>query len=670
MERIFADFTAQVLAFIRFDLSNQRHPRSISVKFGIAAASCPTHRAIHSDQHRLVECNEKDIPMTDFARYLNIRSAQMPVLSPDGSRVAFLSDITGNLQVRSAPTAPDSPEWPRQLTFFADKVWEVYGTSSAEHLLAVGDVGGNERQQFYLISGYGGEGGHDVRRLTGDDNAIHRFGGFSKDGQRILYAANGRNGVDFDLFLMDVASGESRLLCGLSGNQEVMAWSPDEQFVLARLQVGPLEDRLFLIDLHAKSGQVQPGEITQSNAPARFEQVYWGRSGLYLLSDRTHDRGALCRLDLESGELTEIVNADAHNGEGEMEALAVAAGGAAVYSYNEGGYSRLWRVDLHTGERARIAGLPEGQIGHISVKMDGALVCDVQTPQANLDIWLVGADDSARALTQSDRAGLDAGSFVAPALIHFSSFDGLPIPAFYYLPQTPKPAGGYPCILYVHGGPTSQLRPDFDVRFQYFLSRGYAILGTNVRGSTGYGRAYAALDEIEKRPDSVADLKHAVDWLHEQAEIDSSRLAIYGRSYGGYMVLAALIDYPELFAAGIDVVGIANWVSFLERTSPWRRAHREQEYGSLAQHRDVLEAISPIHRAERITMPLLVIAGDNDPRVPLFESELIVEKVRANGGTVEFLHYADEGHNISKLHNRIDSFTKMGTFLDKSLALP
>ncbi|MCL4834881.1 MAG: S9 family peptidase [Caldilineaceae bacterium] len=605
--------------------------------------------------------------MTDFARYLTIRSAQMPLLSPDGSRVAFLSDISGNFQVWSVSTARETQEWPRQLTFFADKVWEIHGTGGAGHLLAVGDVGGNERQQFYLISSFGGDRGHDVRRLTVDDGAIHRFGGFSGDGLRILYVANPRNGVDFDLFQMDVTSGESRLLLELSGNQEVMAWSPDERFVLTRQQVGPLEDRLFLVDLLAEGGPALRQELTQGRTPARYEQVRWRADGVYLLSDRTHDRGALCRLEIATGELAEVISADSHTPEGEMEALAVASNGVAVYAYNEGGYSRLWRVELATKKLTRVEGLPDGQIGHISLQADGTIVCDVQTPQHNLDIWLVAGDGSARRLTQSDRAGLDPASFVRPEPVSFRSFDELSIPALYYLPQTPPPAAGYPCILYVHGGPTSQLRPDFDVRFQYFLSRGYAILGTNVRGSTGYGRGYAALDEIEKRPDSVADLKHAVLWLHSRPEIDSRRVAIYGRSYGGYMVLAALTSYPELFAAGIDVVGIANWVSFMERTSPWRRAHREEEYGSLARHREVLERISPIHRAEQITMPLLVIAGDNDPRVPLFESELIVEKVRANGGTVEFLHYADEGHKISKLTNRIDSFTKMAAFLDRSM---
>ena len=229
------------------------------------------------------------------------------------------------------------------------------------------------------------------------------------------------------------------------------------------------------------------------------------------------------------------------------------------------------------------------------------------------------------------------------------------------------PANGYPCILYVHGGPASQQRPDFDVRFQYFLGQDYAILATNVRGSTGYGRSSMMLDDVERRMDSVVDLKHAVLWLHDQPDVANDEIAVYGRSYGGFMVLAALTEYPELFAAGIDVVGISDWVTFLERTSSWRRAHREREYGSLANHRELLASISPIHKAEVIQMPLMVLAGDNDPRVPLSESEQIVARLTEAGGTVEFVHYADEGHRFSKLPNRINSFTRMATFLDTYL---
>lgn len=605
--------------------------------------------------------------MTDFARYLNIRSATSPLLSPNGRRVAFLSDITGNYQVWSTAADPNSKEWPRQLTFFADKVWEVHGSGVADHLLAVSDVGGNEKQQFYLITNYGGQDGHDVRRLTHNDNAIHRFGGWSADGRRILYTSNARNSVDFDLYVMDIDGDEPQFLCEMAGNREVMAWSPNNRQVLVREQVGPLEDRLFVVTL----GDADTTEqcLTDGVAAGRYEQVRWEAHGVYLISDRPHDRGALCRLNVESGDLDVIVAAQIHDGEGEMELLAVNAQGTrAAYTFNAGGYSELWVLELSTHSSRRVEDIPGGQIGKLKFRGEGQVIFDLMTPNQPANVWtadLVSGD--LHVLTQSDTAGIAPSSFVLPELVHFESFDGRQIPAFYYLPQTPQPESGYPCILYVHGGPTSQLRPDFDVRFQYFLSRGYAILGTNVRGSTGYGRAYAELDELEKRPDSVADLKYAVHWLQGRAEINGDRVAIYGRSYGGYMVLAALTTFPELFAAGINVVGIANWVSFMERTSPWRRAHREQEYGSLARHRDLLTQISPIHQAERITMPLMVIAGDNDPRVPLFESEQIVDKVRNAGGTVEFLHYADEGHNISKLANRVDSFTRMADFLDRHL---
>jgi dipeptidyl aminopeptidase/acylaminoacyl peptidase len=606
--------------------------------------------------------------MTTFARYLNIRTATSPVISPDGSRVAFLSDITGNDQVWSVAVNPAPGEWPRQLTFFPDKVWELHGTGSVEQLLAVSDIGGNEKQQFYLITNYGSAQGHDVRRLTVDDDAIHRFGGWSADGQRILYASNVRNGVDFDLYLMDIASGDAHFLCQMAGNREIMAWSPDNHFVLVREQIGPLEDRLFLFGLEGDSAQ-ELRCLTDGLPAARYEQIRWERNALYLLTDRLHDRGALCQLDVESGALEPIVTAEIHNGEGELELLTVdATGTRAAYTYNAGGYSELWVLELESHSSRRVEGFPAGQISKIRFRGAGQLVLDLMTPNQPSDVWEVNlVDGTLRQLTHSDLAGIPQRSFVLPELIHYPSFDGLEIPAFYYLPQSPRPAQGYPCILYVHGGPTSQLRPDFDVRFQYFLSRGYAILGTNVRGSTGYGRTYAALDELEKRPDSVADLKYAVEWLHSRPEIDGSRIGIYGRSYGGYMVLAAMTEYPGLFAAGIDVVGIANWVSFMERTSAWRRAHREEEYGSLAHHRDLLERLSPIHKAGRIQVPLMVIAGDNDPRVPLFESEQIVERVRNAGGTVEFLHYADEGHKISKLENRIDSFTKMAEFLDRYL---
>lgn len=610
----------------------------------------------------------------DFARYLNIRSATNPILSPDGTRVAFLSDITGNFQVWSI-RLHEAGSWPRQLTFLPDKVWELYGTSAAPHLIAVSDTGGNERQQFYLISNYGvdaaGNAAHDVRRLTTDGGAVHRFGAWSKDGQQIVYTSNARNGVDFDLYRMAVSSGESELVYQTRGNRSVVAWSPDGEMVLMLNAVATEQNELYLVDLVRR----EEHHITAGQDHARYYQIKWTNEGVFTLSDRACDRFALCRLDVETAALEEILTADEvltqfAPGDGELEGLALTSDGRqAAFTVNVEGYSQLYTLDIAQRQWQPLDHMPQGVINNLKFSKDGDfLVFDLQTPCHNADVWTVqSTSGAARQLTISDRAGIDGNSFIAPELVHFPTFDGRQIPAFLYLPKGTAPADGFPCILYVHGGPAGQQRPDFDVRFQYFLAQGYALLVTNVRGSTGYGRQYMMLDDLERRMDSVVDLKHAVAWLHERQEIDGRRIAIYGRSYGGYMVLAALTEYPDLFAAGIDVVGIANWVSFMERTSPWRRAHREREYGSLEHQRDLLERISPIHKADRIRAPLLVLAGDNDPRVPLFESQQIVEKVQAAGGIVKFIHYADEGHKFSKLHNRVDSFTQMAEFLRKHL---
>ncbi len=607
----------------------------------------------------------------DFARYLNIRSAVSPVLAPDGSRVAYLTDVTGTFQAWSVGTRGEGKAtWPRQLTFMNEKVWELHGTSADPHLIAVSDVGGNERYQFHLVTNFGvdadGHETHTVRQLTSNADAIHSFGAWSDDGQEIVYTSNARNGIDFDIYRMDLRTAAASLVHEAKGLRAAVAWSPNGRTVLSTEEVATLEVDLFALDMET-GNEIR---LTANRAPARYWAIQWAARGVYLITDSLHDRGALCRMDPADGSLTPILNADDEPGEGELELFTVAHDGrTAAFTLNIQGYSRLFLLDLHSGRRQQVDDFPEGVISSIRFNARGTfLVFALQTPVAPADVWTVRIlDATTRQLTFSNRAGLDATTFSHPQLVSYPAHDGRSIPAFLYTPLAELPAGGFPCVLYVHGGPASQLRPELFVTFQYFLSQGFAILAPNVRGSTGYGRAYVALDDIEKRMDSVADLKAAVDWLNDHSTIDSARIAVYGRSYGGFMTLAALTEYPEAFAAGIDVVGISNWVTFLERTGPWRRAHREREYGSLTANRDFLETISPIHKVSSIRAPLLVLAGDNDPRVPISESEQIVERVRAAGGTVEFVHYADEGHIFSRLANRIDSFTQMANFLNRHL---
>jgi dipeptidyl aminopeptidase/acylaminoacyl peptidase len=250
-------------------------------------------------------------------------------------------------------------------------------------------------------------------------------------------------------------------------------------------------------------------------------------------------------------------------------------------------------------------------------------------------------------------------------LVRYPTFDGRQIPAFLYLPHGEQ--RNLPVVINVHGGPEGQSRPWFNPTIQYLVSRGYGVLDPNVRGSSGYGHEYQSLDDVRLRMDSVADLRHAALWLSESGIADPQRIAVMGASYGGFMVLSAITTYPDLWAVAVDIVGIANFVTFLENTGPWRRKLRESEYGNLENDRAFLEQISPIRSVDRITAPLFVVHGANDPRVPVGEAEQIVSALRAREVPVEYLRFADEGHGLIKRTNRLVAYPAIARFLERYL---
>jgi len=248
--------------------------------------------------------------------------------------------------------------------------------------------------------------------------------------------------------------------------------------------------------------------------------------------------------------------------------------------------------------------------------------------------------------------------------VRYPTFDGRQIPAFLYLPRDGQ-QHALPVVINVHGGPEGQSRPEFDPVIQYLVARGYAVLEPNVRGSTGYGYEYQSLDDVRLRMDSVADLQYAVFWLRENGIADPKRIVVMGGSYGGFMVLSAITTYPDLWAAAVDIVGIANFVTFLENTGPWRRKLREAEYGSLERDREFLQQISPIHQVDRIRAPLFVVHGANDPRVPVGEAEQIVSALSSRKVPVEYLRFEDEGHGLAKRSNRLVAYPAIARFLDQ-----
>ena len=587
----------------------------------------------------------------EFGRYLKIRSAWGAGWSPDGRKVSFLTEITGVPQVWEVAAEGG---WPEQLTFHDERVSGAEYSPTENYILFGMDAGGNERQQLFLL---GGPGDGEERDLTRDPDAIHYPGGFSPDGARISFTATRRNGTDFDVFVQDVPDGEPEAVWEVSDYHTVSAWGPDGSFLIISRQHSNVNNDLYRLDLESGEATL----LTPHEGDARFRSVNVapGEAGgsAYLATDRDGDFIRLARLDLDTLDL-EYLTPDDHD----VEEVELSKDGRHLAATrNVGGYSRLLLFNGRGGRRPDPE-IPRGIVGGLAFSPDSTRLAFTLTgPARNPDVWTMRLPDGeAKRLTRSSTAGIPPRSFGSPEIVRYPSFDGREIPAVFYEPGEEDT----PVVVNVHGGPESQSRPAFAPVTQYLLGRGYAVFSPNVRGSTGYGKAYTNLDNVRLRMDSVKDLAHAAYWLRERGH---GRIAVMGGSYGGFMVLAALTEYPDLWSAGVDIVGIANLVTFLENTGSYRRRLREPEYGSLEDDGDFLRSISPIHKADRITAPLMVVHGKNDPRVPVGEAEQIVDRVQKSGGAVEYLLYEDEGHGLAKLKNRLDAYPRIAAFLDEHL---
>jgi dipeptidyl aminopeptidase/acylaminoacyl peptidase len=603
-----------------------------------------------------------------FERYLNARSAWGASFSPDGSRLSFLSDITGVAEVWSVPvpsTLGGAPAlWPEQVTFRGERVDGATCSPAQDVLLVRGDTGGNEHHQLFAVSG----DGSTVEAITAQPEVIYQFGGWSPDGERICYASNERDSRYFDVYERRSDGGEPRLLLRQDGTNYAVGYAPDGRRVLVAREESNVRNSLLVVDIASGETRVllRAPEIEHGHSA----QPAWSADGgaIYLLDDRGREFAALAWLDVATGELTTL-----RDEPWDAEELAVSPDGRQLALVtNVHGYSQLELFDIADGWEARrelpAPALPHGVVREVTWSSDGRrFAFTLEAGDANADVWVW--DVSVRALwqaTRSARGGVGPDGFVAPTLVRYPTFDGREIPAFLFLPPGREPRG-LPVVVYVHGGPESQFRPSFNPILQYLVNSGYAVLAPNVRGSTGYGHTYQSLDDVRLRMDSVADLKAAVEWLAETGTADPRRVAIFGRSYGGFMVLAAVTTYPDLWAAAVDIVGIANFVTFLERTGPWRRPLREAEYGSLDRDRDFLEAISPIHKVANITAPLFVLHGANDARVPVSEAEQIVAALRDLGRPVESLIFPDEGHQFTKRSTQLAAYPAVARFLARFL---
>jgi dipeptidyl aminopeptidase/acylaminoacyl peptidase len=591
--------------------------------------------------------------MRDIERYLNVRSASGASVSPEGT-VAFLLDATGTPQVW---TLEEPETWPEQRTFFEERVTFCSYSPEREELAFGTDEGGNERQQLYRLDPDG-----SVTNWTRRPDAKHRWGGWSSDGDRFAFTSNRRNEAVFDVYVQDrdAIGDEAQLVHEGDGWLSVAGWSPDDSMLAVHEAHSSFDHDLHALDL--ASGELS--HLTPHEGSVRYASPSWGPDGgIYLVTDEGGDTLSLARLSLDRD--LEVVEDGC---EWNVDGVALdEETGRFVCSRNVDGYTELAVGEL-TGptsyESLGRPDFPRGIAGGVSFDDDAERFAITATADAhNANVHVVDAADGAsERWTRASTAGIPRESFRESDLVRYETFDDREIPAFFALPEGAE-SGATPVVVDIHGGPESQRRPSFSALKQYFLANGYAYFEPNVRGSSGYGNAYTHLDDVRKRMDSVKDVRAAYDWLADHDAVDPERIALYGGSYGGFMVLAAMTECPDLWAAGVDVVGIANFVTFLENTGDWRRELREAEYGSLEEDREFLASISPVNRADRIRAPLFVLHGANDPRVPVGEAEQIAAEASEHV-PVEKLIFEDEGHGITKRENRIEAYSRVVDFLD------
>lgn len=597
-----------------------------------------------------------EIPASVVARttqYENVRSAGLVGWLPgrEGLLISTRFAETAQLHYVAGPGMDR-----QQLTFFAEPVgavsWDADGTGQT--LVYARDVGGGEAWQLYRFDVPSGRS-----TLLTDGASRNELGAWANEGDRFAFSSTRRNKKDFDLYVMDAADpATARCVLEVEGQWNVLDWSEDDGRLLVRQFISAAHSRVYVLNLATSA----LAEVAPSPTPVAWDTALFapGDTAIFGTTDAGAEFRQLVRVELASGAITPIT-ADIP---WDVEAVTLTPDeGQMAYGVNEAGRSAVYLASTAQPAKRTRLDTPPGVVGAMAFDAAGKrLALSVSTAQSPSDVHVV--DVRKRASTRwtfSEVGGLDTSRFVVPSLAKVKSFDGLEVPAWVYRPAAPR--GPSPVVIVFHGGPEGQSRDTFVSSIQYWVNElGITVVAPNVRGSTGYGRRYLTLDDGQKRMDSVKDAGAILDWIATQPDLDASRVGVYGGSYGGFMVLAALVAYPDRLRCGVDSVGISNFVSFLENTEAYRRDLRRAEYGDERDPamRTFLQEASPLTHVDRIADPLFVVQGRNDPRVPMSEAEQIVAGVRSRGIDVWYLLANDEGHGFKRKSNR-DVLTRATT---------
>jgi dipeptidyl aminopeptidase/acylaminoacyl peptidase len=600
---------------------------------------------------------------TRVHQYLEVRSAMLLDVSDDGKQALISTRFAEVNQLHLV----EQPMGARtQLTFTPEPIFQArFLPGSTSTLFYMQDVGGGEFHQVFRLDRSTGRS-----ELLTDGKSRHEALHLSHDGKWLAYSNTLRNGQDTDVYVAPTDNPrQARRVTEAQGTWHPIDFSRDGSRLLVRQFRSVADSDLHVVEL--KTGerrQLTPKDGQGSIVDARFTPD--GR-GVYLVTDRYSDFAELYRLELAQAPYAAAPPSLTKSIRWNVDALELSPDGRRLaVSVNEDGSTRLYLLDTRSNALAPL-GLPQGVLTGLRfpAKRSDTLFLSMGTARSPSDVWQLDLRSKKMTRwTRSEVGGLNTDTFVEPELVRYPSTDGVKVPAFLFRPR--GVSGKAPVVVIFHGGPEGQSQPFFSSLVQFAVTElKMAVLLPNVRGSEGYGKTYRAMDDGVKREQSLADIGATLDFIAAQKDLDASRVGVYGGSYGGYMVLATAVFYPERIKAVVDVVGISSLPTFLQSTQAYRRDLRRAEYGDErdAEVRKVQERISPLNFVERIRAALYVLQGKNDPRVPQSEAEQIVKAVRARGSDVWYMLALDEGHGFLKKPNRDYATLTTLMFLDKHL---
>ncbi|MBL8629983.1 MAG: S9 family peptidase [Rhodospirillaceae bacterium] len=611
----------------------------------------------------------ENIPITPPAladrlrQYANTRSAGVADWRPDGAALLIATRFGEAAQLHQVTSALGARH---QLTYYDEPIGSGAYSADGKRIVFMRDVGGSEDFQIFIQ-----DLGTGRAEMVSDGKSRHTTLLMSPDRTRFAFASNRRNGKDMDIYVADMAApNQPRLLYEAAGSWSPESWSADGTQLAITQYISISESRIVLVN--ARSGAAREIKAASGEGKAALGSPEFGATSdqLFFTSDKGTEFTQLRMRDLRNGTERNL-SADTP---WDVTVLKAAPDGAVLaYVINEDGVDRLRLLDTATLQTLPAPNLPDGQIGRMVFSPDGRkLAFGLTTDVSPSDVYVY--DIAAKTLTrwtESEVGGLNPESFVPAVTVRYPTFDRTgskvrQIPARVYKPKN-KP-GPFPVIVQIHGGPEGQERAGFVAETQAFVNElGAAVIKPNVRGSTGYGKTFHQLDNAAKREDSVKDIGALLDWIGTQRDLDAKRVVVYGGSYGGFMVLASMVRYNDRLAGGIDVVGISNFTTFLTNTRGYRQDLRRAEYGDERDMamRAVFERISPLNNASRITKPMMIVQGLNDPRVPVTESEQMLSALKRAGGKPWYMLGKDEGHGFRKKSNRAAQQEAGFLFLDQ-----